>query len=171
MGSGNDAPQLSAVMRSMIRRDLAAHRHRSRLSRDLGVSDEEMLVLLHLAEHGASTQGRLASFIGLSRSGMGAMLQRLESAELILRRPDPADKRVRLVDVSPGLRARIVSAHADLSAGVDELLAAYSPAEQQALEQLLQGVADLSQRLVRQPARDADGLAQDAPARVWQLWG
>jgi DNA-binding MarR family transcriptional regulator len=171
LGSGDEAPALSAVMRSMIRRDLAAHRHRSDLSRGLGVSDEEMLVLLHLTEHGASTQGRLASFIGLSRSGMGAMLQRLESAALVVRRPDRADKRVRLVDLSPGLRERIVRAYADLSAGVDELLSAHAPAEQRALEQLLQDVADLSERLVRQPARDGGGRAHEAAASAWRLWG
>jgi DNA-binding MarR family transcriptional regulator len=158
-------------MRSVIRRDLAAHRHRSQMSRVLGVSDEEMLVLLHLTEHGASTQGRLASFVGLSRSGMGAMLQRLESADFVVRRPDRTDKRVRLVDVSPKLRERIVDAHADLAKGIDDMLASCDRAEQAALEQLLQRLADLSEQQVRQPSRDAARPGQSAAAPAWRLWG
>lgn len=171
MGTRDDAPQLGTVMRSMIRRDLAAHRHRSQLGRELGVSDEELLVLLHLTEHGASTQGRLAAFVGLSRSGMGAMLQRLESAELVARRPDRTDKRVRLVDVSPKLRARIVDAYAELAKAIDHLLASYDAAERAALEQLLERLAELSEQHVRHPSRDAARPGQSAPAPAWRLWG
>jgi DNA-binding MarR family transcriptional regulator len=167
----NDEPYIGAVLRSLHRRELAAHRHRRTVSKEIGVNDEELLVLLYLAEHDGCTQGELAAFTGLSRSGLAAMVQRLEAAGYAERRPDPADKRVRLVHLTARSRGHIAQAFAELSRRVDRLFDGRPPDEIDRLERFLADVADLSEHHARQSAGDPD-VALDRSARpIWQLWG
>ena|ERR1700752_2196742 len=67
----------------------------------------ELAALLYLAHHGSVPQRRLAEITALSRSGAGAMIQRLEQDGLVERRSDPADRRLRFVELSAEGRRRL----------------------------------------------------------------
>jgi DNA-binding MarR family transcriptional regulator len=134
----------------------------------LGVGDDELSALLHLAHHGGVPQGRLAELTTLSRSGTGAMVQRLEQHGLVQRRADPGDRRRRLVELTPAGRERVRGAYAELDAAAHALLAGHSEAELAALTRLCDGLR-----------RAADTAAASAPAPVpappvepiWRRWG
>lgn len=78
---------------------------------DLNLSQASVLALLQ--ETGPMTQTRLAEQLGIGRAGMGAVVDHLESRELVERKPDPGDRRVWLVAVT--------QAGKDLAREIDEI--------------------------------------------------
>jgi len=167
----DDQPQIGPVLRSLHRRELAAHRLRRVVGKEVGVNDDELLVLLYLYEHDGCPQGELTGFTGLSRSGLGAMLQRLEAGGYVERRPAPSDKRLRLLHLTAPARDRIARAFAELSARLDRLLADRPRDDADRIERFLADVADVSERHARESDADPD-VAPDRSGRpIWQLWG
>ena len=169
--TGEKLPRAELLRRALDRRELAALRHRSEVSRQLGVSDEELLVLLHLREHGGLTQSQLTSLVGLSRSGMGAMVQRLERAQLVERHPDPADKRVRLIKLSALSLERMTHAYETLSSDVERLLSEFTDDELDAIARFLTALADLGEAHVRRLIEAPEPAAIGAARPLWKLWG
>ena len=153
------------LLRALDRRELAAHRHRAVVGRALGVSDDALLVLLHLARSELATHAELSALVGLSRSGMGSLLQRLEQADLVARRADPADRRVRRIALTDAARERLADAYRDYAAGLDRLLAGFSDEEQATVARFLDGLAGLGEHAA--PATCASA-PQD---RIWLAWG
>jgi MarR family transcriptional regulator, transcriptional regulator for hemolysin len=80
-------------------------------------------VVLQLAVQRPLAQQALAATLGLDKTTMVATVDELEQARLVERRPDPADRRVRLVAVTDAGRGALDRAHALVSATEDELLA------------------------------------------------
>lgn len=158
------------VRRSLARLDLAVIRHRGGVSRRLGVSDEELTVLLYLAEHGGVTQAGLASLTALSRSGVGAMVQRLERAGLLERYPEPDDKRIRLIRLSARGSERISEAYSDRNADLGRLLDDLPAARVDELERFVAGLADATEARAGEPS--AEPLSEPILADpIWRLWG
>jgi len=164
-------PPAERLRHFLLRRDLAAVRHRSDVSRRLGVSDDEMLVLLNLLEHGGLTQSQLTSFIGLSRSGMGAMIQRLERAQLVERHPDPADRRVRLIKPSPRSVDRITRAYEALWEDVDRVLAELPSDAHEVIARFLTDLATVTETHARCSAGEPELSRERSSQPDWQLWG
>lgn len=79
----------------------------------------------------------LAQAVMLTSSGTTKRLDRLESAGLIVRRPDPQDRRGLLIELTPAGRQLIDTAVADHVAAEDRLLAALSPEDRDRLAGLL----------------------------------
>ena len=112
------------LVRSLLhRREMAVARHRAAVARQLGMSETEMAAVAHLAQHGELTQTRLGELLDLSSGGTAALVQRMERDGHILRRDDPADKRVRLVSIAPATVERAARAYAPLVADLERLLA------------------------------------------------
>ena len=80
-------------------------------------------VVLQVAAPRPLPQQTLAASVGLDKSTMVATVDELETAGLVERRPDPADRRVRLVTVTDAGRATLVRARAVVTRTEDELLA------------------------------------------------
>lgn len=108
---------------------------RNAIGRKLGLSvtDSECLSLLSIK--GVSTPTELARYTGLTSGSATAMLDRLEKAGYITRKPNPEDRRGVLVEIGK----QYMDAARPLVAGIQvahaELLATYS-------EQELQIIAD-----------------------------
>ncbi len=79
----------------------------------------------------------LAQAVMLTSSGTTKRLDRLESAGLIERRPDPQDRRGLLIELTPAGHRLIDEAVTDHVAAEHRLLAALSPAERDQLAGLL----------------------------------
>ena len=92
----------------------------------------------------------------ISPAGMTNRLDRLESAGLIVRRPDPDDRRGSLVELTPEGHTTADRAIEDLVAAENELFRDLSATERQRLDRTLDKLID---RLGRAPSRDG-------PARV-----
>ncbi len=85
----------------------------------LGVNLTQAMLVAYVAEFGATSQTRLADRLGIGRAAIGSVVDRLEARDLVERRPDPDDRRVWLVSITPAGREL-----ADRVADVDEVLRA-----------------------------------------------
>ena len=92
-----------------------------------GLSMWAYVVLLNLTDQPVRTQAALADAIKADRSRIIGVLDDLQTRELIDRRPDPDDRRVRLLALTPeGLRLRDTAQHA-IQAREERMLAVLSP--------------------------------------------
>ncbi|WP_326639806.1 MarR family winged helix-turn-helix transcriptional regulator [Streptosporangium sp. NBC_01755] len=95
-------------------------------------------VLMAIVEAPARTQLALAQAVSVDKSKLVLILDELESAGLVRRRPDPADRRARIIEVtSEGSRA-LKAARGNIEAIEDRLLADLTPSARTALKSALQ---------------------------------
>lgn len=100
-------------------------------------SRADFAVLAALEEYGSLSQAEIGRRLGLDRNDVNGIVGRLEQRGHIGRRPDPADRRRNLVEVTPaGVEHLLVlQEHAD--AVQDELLDGLTPEERAQLRLLL----------------------------------
>jgi len=105
---------------------------RNALGRKVGLNITESECLSFLAIKGVSTPTQIAKYIGLTTGSTTTMLDRLEKAGFIRRKPNPQDRRGVFIEVTEKwtatagpLVAGVVEAHAKLIASysVEELTA------------------------------------------------
>ncbi|OKK22225.1 MarR family transcriptional regulator [Streptomyces sp. CB00455] len=153
------APVPSAVLDGPVSHAISrvARLHRiaaGRALRELGLHPGQEFLMMHLWDCGAVRQSELIKSVGLDPSTVTKMLQRLEQAGHVRRRPDPCDRRASLVeatDTSRGLLARVRTAWGEL--------------ERQTLEGLDEAErAELTRLLGKVEATLCTGAAQAGPA-------
>lgn len=98
-----------------------------------GLTMWEYIVLSHLARRPVETQLELARGIGYDKTRLIALLDRLQSQALIVREPDPADRRARNVRLTKAGARRQADAQRDIRAMEDEVLADLPSRERRAL--------------------------------------
>ena len=69
-------------------------------ARDLGLTRSQCQVLAHLARHEGIQQGGLAEILEVEPITLTRIVDRLEEAGLVERRPPPTDRRIRLLRLS-----------------------------------------------------------------------
>lgn len=107
-----------------------------------GLSMWGYVVLDALEGQPVRTQAALAEFIGADKSRIIGVLDELENDGLLERTRDPADRRARLVAITPAGRRRHGEARAEIQRGEDRLLARLSPADRETLLRSLTLLAD-----------------------------
>jgi DNA-binding MarR family transcriptional regulator len=111
-----------------------------------GVSRNQFLVLMALAETGPVCQQFLAALIGMDPRNIVPILDSLEARGLLRRETDPTDRRRRLIELTTAGRHIV----AELSALVEhterELLAAVPPADRESLRGILRTVLDAARQ-------------------------
>lgn len=121
-------------------------------ARDIGVTRPQWRVLTLLRENEGTNQGGLAELLEVEPITLGRMIDRLQEADLVERRPDPADRRAwRLYLTARGndLIERLVP-HA--YAMFDQALAGIGPEEQEKLLAML----GIVRRNLSQPYRQGN---------------
>lgn len=106
----------------------------------LNVTDMECLRLLF--QKGVTTPSELSRFTGLTSGATTAMLDRLEKAGLIERRPNPNDRRGTLIAPAPSSAEKAASWFESARIAQDELLSSYSESE-------LEIIADVFERFAK----------------------
>jgi DNA-binding MarR family transcriptional regulator len=97
-----------------------------------GITMWGYVVLNALRDAPQSTQAALAEKIGADKTRIIATLDDLQAAGLITREPDPADRRARLLSITPaGSRARR-AVQEGIQRGEERVLAELPPAERRA---------------------------------------
>lgn len=105
---------------------------------ELDLVPRELGILVTLAHEDSLTQRELGARLNLDRTSAVHLLNRLEAAERIVRRDDPADGRVYRLSITPAGRRAMQKAHAAAEAVTDGLCQeALTPAERQRLVELL----------------------------------
>ncbi|RDK04886.1 MarR family winged helix-turn-helix transcriptional regulator [Cupriavidus lacunae] len=67
----------------------------------LGVTRSQWWILAHLSRHDGMIQSDLATVLDIGKAALGGLIERLESAEMVERRPDAVDRRAKRVYLSP----------------------------------------------------------------------
>jgi DNA-binding MarR family transcriptional regulator len=106
----------------------------------LNVTDMECLRLLF--QKGIATPSELARHTGLTSGATTAMLDRLEKAGLIERRPNPNDRRGTLIAPEKSSAEKMASWFASARKAQDELISSYSESE-------LEIIADVFERFTQ----------------------
>jgi DNA-binding MarR family transcriptional regulator len=103
-------------------------------------------VVLNALDHGpARTQAALASAIGADKTRIIDTLDDLQRAGLITREPDPADRRARLLSITPAGRLTRLAVQAEIQANEDRVLAVLPAADRQAFLRSAQALSALPQ--------------------------
>jgi MarR family transcriptional regulator, transcriptional regulator for hemolysin len=153
-GSGADDPQAIVRLLDETARLWSRHFDSELRARFPGMTRARCAVLSHLARHQGVTQLTLARILDIRPLSLVRLLDRLEAAGLVVRRPDPDDRRVDVLALTAkalpvveridGLTRRIYD---DLQLGI-------SQAETSQLRALL---FRLGSRLSRRPAGNPSG--------------
>ncbi|MEV4186829.1 MarR family transcriptional regulator [Streptosporangium canum] len=123
------------------------------IAQQLGIAQTDLLCLHVLNRAGASTAGALSSQLGRTTGAVTHMIDRLEKAGYVRRKPDPHDRRRVLVEASaPGLE-RIASFYDGIDARSRRLMATFSDDQLTAIHTFLAGsyesAAEECDRLIR----------------------
>ncbi|WP_297624047.1 MarR family winged helix-turn-helix transcriptional regulator [Nocardia sp.] len=121
-------PDLAAMIAPLARALMAAEQP---VLDGHGLSMWAYIVLLHLDEGPARGQGVLAQEIGADKTRIIAVLDDLQERGLIERDPDPADRRARVLTLTPAGRRLRDATQADIQARENRLLDRLPKADRQ----------------------------------------
>jgi DNA-binding MarR family transcriptional regulator len=106
-----------------------------------GVNARELAVLLLLADREPESQQQAAQRLGVDRTTMVGLLDSLEAKALVARRPDAADRRRNVVELTDTGRRTLEQATRASDRAEQELLAVLGEAEATHLRELLAHLA------------------------------
>jgi DNA-binding MarR family transcriptional regulator len=129
-----------------------------------------MLVLIHLREQEALAPSQIAGLLDLSSGGATAMVQRLERAGHVTRRPHPTDRRSTLIELSEPTADRLANAQAPLTEGVEQTIAPLVESERAVVARFFDDLAALSEELDGTAREEADAEPKPQPRPVPSLW-
>ncbi|MCK8115094.1 MarR family winged helix-turn-helix transcriptional regulator [Anaerosoma tenue] len=118
------------------------HMYFERQLRAQGLSFTQTRMLSFLAEHPGSRQEDLRAYVDIDKGGAAHAVRRLVELGYVQRRPDPADGRVRLLDLTASGRTVVAEFQEVVRTWNDALIADLSAEEQTLAERLLQRMAD-----------------------------
>ena len=121
-------------------------------------------VLLRLREQGPVRQSVLAAHFGLSPHSITDIVDGLERLGMAERRPDPTDRRAKLVAITDAGLAGLDVANATRQRLLTHIFGALSEADQATLLRLLDGLDKAAQQLIAAPAPSAAPAAPTVPA-------
>jgi DNA-binding MarR family transcriptional regulator len=127
MAAEQRRPDLAAMIVPLGRALMAAELP---ILRAHGLTMWAYAVLLRLGEDPVRSQAALAESIGADKTRIIDILNDLEARGLLLRRPDPADRRVRLLSLTPEGRRTRDAAQTAIQCQEDDLLSRHLPPSQ-----------------------------------------
>lgn len=110
-------------------------------AKKLGINAVDMECLNLLSLKGTSTPTEIARYTGLTTGSTTAMLDRLEKAKLISRKPNPNDRRGVLIEVSDSLGNTLRESMAELRKVQNKLIENYSDNELELIAWFLESTA------------------------------
>jgi len=124
----------------------------NRMSRELGLTGPQRLVIRAVGKRPWLPASELAAMLHLDRGTISAALNRLEAKRLIVRRADPVDGRIVTVGLTaPGRRLDRPTEHT-IEAAVERLVRRASASDRKATERVLTALADALERAADRPA-------------------
>lgn len=126
------------VMQAARDQGISSVLFRNAISRKLGLNATDNECLSYLAMKQVATPSELAHYTGLTSGSTTAMLDRLEKAGFILRKPNPNDRRGVLIEVSKKWFEAAGPLVADVQKAHKALLTNYSDKELAVITDFLQ---------------------------------
>ena len=136
-------------------RYLAVHRRMLRAVNgqmsECGLSMARTKVLMRLRERGPTRQSVLAADLGLSPHSITDIVDGLERLGMAERRPDPTDRRAKLVAITDAGLAGLDVANATRQRLLTHIFGALSEEDRATLLRLLDGLDEAAQQLIAPP--------------------
>lgn len=121
---------------------------RKAIGRRLGLNVADMECLSMLQIKGDSTPTQLARFTGLTTGSTTALLDRLEKAKFIKRKPNPDDRRGLMIEVNKKTAELFGPLIAGTQRGLREIVASYTERELEIIKDFLnRTTANLNQQI------------------------
>jgi DNA-binding MarR family transcriptional regulator len=138
---------------SLQRFGLQRDRLRTALARRAGISLTDLDALEHLEAEGPLTQRDLGARLSLTSGAVTMLVDRMESAGLVRRRPHPGDRRYVLIELTPHAAERAPEGLAAFHAAIRELSRAVPAAEREVITGYLTAAAAAAAAAADQLAR------------------
>ena len=101
----------------------------------LNITDSECLSFLSI--HGVLTPKEISRYTGLTTGSTTTMLDRLEKAQFITRKPNPNDRRGTLIEINPKWTEAVAPLVTGIQKEQAELIESYSEEELEVIEDFL----------------------------------
>ncbi|MET9361624.1 MarR family transcriptional regulator [Streptomyces sp. NPDC006632] len=131
--------EIAEALGVLLKRSTRIELHRT-LTAGMGEAVDELTypILSGLERTGPRSAADLAPDVGLDRSGVTRRATRLETAGLVRREPDPADRRATLLALTDEGEHTVAALRRRLSAHIEAGLASWPPGEAAAFARSLQ---------------------------------
>lgn len=113
--------------------------------REFDLTTTQYGILYVLSRHSGIDQISLARLLGLDRSTTGMVVGRLEERQLLRRAVDTADKRKRLLELTPAGEKLLTRAQPVVRRAQDRLFAPFSAEERELLVRLLDRLIEIDE--------------------------
>ena len=113
--------------------------------REFDLTTTQYGILYVLSRHSGIDQISLARLLGLDRSTTGMVVGRLEERQLLRRAIDPADKRKRLLEVTPAGEKLLTRVQPVVRRAQERLFAPFSAEERELLVSLLDRLIEIDE--------------------------
>lgn len=134
------AHELSWTLREVTRANAEITRG---LGRRLGLGVNDMAAMDHLLQDGPLGPAELGNFLGMRSASATALVDRLEAAGHVERRPHPTDRRRLVVEPTPHAVEEVLGVIRPLVASLDAVAAGLAPDERQAVARYLRQVSEV----------------------------
>jgi DNA-binding MarR family transcriptional regulator len=146
-------PPADDLAGSLQRFGLQRDRMRAALARRAGISATDLDALEHLEADGPLTQRDLGQRLSLTSGAVTMLVDRLERAGWVHRRPHPADRRYVLIELSPLAAASAPEGLAAYHARIQALAAGVPAGQRAAVTAFLAAAADAAAAAVTELSR------------------
>lgn len=104
---------------------------KSQRALELQLGPSDIAVMGHLFFEGAQAPGQLSAWMGVTSGTMTALLNRVEKAGFLRRKPNPEDRRGQVISLTPAGRHAMQWFYEQFEEIIDEALTGLSPGEVQ----------------------------------------
>ena len=115
---------------------------RAALARRARISETDLDALEHLEADGPLTQRELGERLSITSGAVTMLVDRLEAAGWVARRPHPHDRRYTLLELSAGAVLASPAGLVEFHAAIQDLVARTPAREQQVIAGFLQAAAE-----------------------------
>jgi len=149
-----------AMAASLQRFGLERDRMRGALASAAGISATDLDALEHLEADGPLTQRDLGDRLSLTSGAITMLVDRLEQAGLVRRRPHPSDRRYVLVELSPQALERTPAGLAAYHARIRAIAGTVPAGHRDAIRSFLQAAADAASAAAAELRADVSETAR-----------
>lgn len=121
--------------------------------RGFGITPVQYALLSTLRDHSGIEQISLANLVAFDRSNTGDVIARLEEKGLVRRVAGDADRRTKLVHLTPEGKRMLEAVQPAVEKSQERILAPLDPQEQEAFMALLAKLVDVNNSISRAPRR------------------
>jgi DNA-binding MarR family transcriptional regulator len=139
-------PLAASLQRFGLERDSM----RAALARQAGITATDLDALEHLEADGPLTQRELGDRLSLTSGAITMLVDRLERAGWVNRRPHPTDRRYLLLELSPNVAERTPPGLAQYHAAIRRLTATIGGKEREIIDAFLAAASDAASDAARE---------------------